>query len=145
MSEYGLTLNQQAALVRAAADNGMTIWLDRIPQEKLEDYSLKAHGLALQVSEFVNNGEMATLTRDELRGQLLSLVPDDYTIIIDQALHAISPLHVDVSGEIGKDNVRRLRAALHGIITAIEEHSPEDGAEGDSADSSCTGTVCPVM
>lgn len=126
-SSLALTLNQQRSLLRATADNALTAYLDRTEDlETLERRRLRAHGIAHQVKMFLKDGSVAELTRDELRAQLLRMVPSDYQLILDHLLAAVSSVHVDTAERIGENNVKRLASVCDGTTQATMQYIFED-------------------
>lgn len=149
-----MSLNQERSILRAASDNGLTLYLDQVdPAAKADEYRARAHGIALQVLAFVQNGNAAELTQGELRAQLVKLVPDEYRTLFDQLIGAVSPLHMDVGGKIGPNNVKRLEAVCLGVIEGSTHYRLEDRKDylppvakepaGDS-ETKCEGGVCPI-
>jgi hypothetical protein len=120
-------MNQERSILRAASDNGLTLYLDKVdPATKAEEYRARAHGIALQVLAFLQNGNAVELTQGELRTQLVKLVPTEYQTFLDQLIGAVSPLHLDVNGHVGPNNVKRLEAVCLGVIRGSTHYKLED-------------------
>lgn len=118
----GCSLNMQLCALRSAGDYTATPILDAsgdLPQAKLAMESV-----AQQALDFLDTGEVASLTRGELKARLLAIVPLKFHGVLRGALEAVSGRHLEVN-RIGARNVLRIRAYLEGILTGCTEYLDE--------------------
>ena len=122
-----LSMNQQRSLLRSISDNAITAILDFIDDyEKTEETLVTMRKITKEVYEFVKSGQVRTMTSGELKERLMSIVPDDYIIIVDQLLFAASIQRLEVGEYIGKRNEDRLMAVILGINLATGQYKMSD-------------------
>lgn len=118
---FGCSFNQQLAGLRAMGDNLAVAAIDRASPERFGQTKDRMSGLAQQLLDFLDTGNVADLTRDQFRAALERLVPPAHRPVLDGALSAVSSRQLDVY-RIGYNNVRRIRAVLTGLKTGCDEY-----------------------
>lgn len=120
-------MNQQRSILRAGADNGLTLYLDKMESPADADaHRATVHGVAVEVLAFLQSGEVAEMTGGVVQSRLIDLVPVGHQQFLNQLLAAISGGHVDIDRQIGSENVKRLEAVCVGVIQGSTYYSLAD-------------------
>ena len=82
-------------------------------------------GICDDVLAFLDSGDIAELTKNELKAKLLEVVPEESRDFANDVLSLVSVGNVDVQ-KIGSRNVKRVRAFLNGVIQGASEYKVGD-------------------
>jgi hypothetical protein len=122
------TMNVQRSGLRASGDLSVTVMLDRVALEDLEETKGRVKTFLDQIEEFAATGEIVTLTRTELTTLLLNKVSPKYTPWVLTALDA-ALLATDATAPIGDNNQRRIIAFVNGSRQAVALYNAQDRAD----------------
>ena len=89
------------------------------------DCSEAIEGFGDHILNFLDSGNIAGLTVNELKAELLEVVPEGSEDFVNDILSLVIMQNVDV-GSIGSRNVKRIRAFVKGVIRGAEDYAVED-------------------
>jgi len=127
---FRMTMNQERAMLRAAADNAFTLALDRMESPAAaEEYRARAHAVTLSVLKMLEGRNPVDFKPAHMREQIKAHVPAEYHTLRDHLLSAIDSFDVDWEKALGPVNIDRLRAVCYGVLRASwryrEDHRPD--------------------
>ena len=131
-----LGLNFQRASLRGTGDMSTTAILEYTPEQDVTKKQAQIQKYAKELLEFIETGSVAKLPIADLERELKKLVPDEFDFLVDGAIGYIVSQTVDVSGAIGEDNVKRIKAGLIGVITGAEKYDLKDRPKKEPTDGS---------
>jgi hypothetical protein len=118
------SLNLQRSALRAAGDLAATEYLDLRDEKDVPSVKEDILEITGKLDRFSHDGSIKDLTKGKIAEELSELIPEDYRDFTDLILDFID---VDVeTDKIGKNNLKRIRAALFGIIAGTNEYDVED-------------------
>jgi len=123
-----LSVNLQLAGLRSSGDISVVVGLDATGAESLAERKAQVKGIAEQMLDFLESGEVAALTQGELKTALYQLVPERFRSYADLALGQVATRHLEL-GLIGAVNVERIRAVLLGVVNGCEKYLDKYHAE----------------
>lgn len=119
------SLNMQRAGLRDVGDAGATVWLEEIDESKVDKRRVQIHDSCGKIIEFLETGQVASLTSSVLAQKLVDLVPDEYKWLPADVLAAVSL--AKTSNEIvGNNNIKRMIAFCRGMQRGAELYAIED-------------------
>lgn len=121
-----LGLNFQRASLRGTSDMSTTAVLEYTPEKEVTKKQEQIKKYAQDLLNFIGTGQVAKLPVNDLERELKKIVPDEFDFLVDGVIGYIVSQTVDVSGAIGEDNVKRIKAGLIGIITGAEKYDLND-------------------
>ena len=119
------SLNVQKSLLRGTGDSGITTVLENQSEEKVQEIADGVKTICNDVLNFLDSGNIAGLTVNELKAELLEVVPEGSEDFVNDILSLVIMQNVDV-GSIGSRNVKRIRAFVKGVIRGAEDYAVED-------------------
>lgn len=121
-----LGLNFQRSALRSSGDLASTIELEYCSVGAVEQEKASIIKYAKEALAFVDTGKIRDLPVDEVEKALKKIVPPEFSIFVDAAMGYIDSIDVDIDGKIGKDNVKRLKAFLCGVIAGAGHYDVKD-------------------
>lgn len=119
------SLNVQRSALRGTGDTGATTMLENQNSEEVTEIVNGVVGICNDVLDFLKTGDVANLTKGELKITLLNVVPEESADFVSDILAFVSVSNYDVQ-RVGSRNVKRIRAFLNGVIDGASKYSVED-------------------
>jgi hypothetical protein len=120
-----MSMNVQRASIRSGGDVGVTVALDAVAIESVDDVKAKVEDTAKAVLKFLEDGQVADLTQSAARRELEKLIPLNLRPYFDAVMSILSTKDVDIS-KLGADNVKRLKAGAAGVLSGCAQYANED-------------------
>lgn len=121
----GSSLNVQRSALRGTGDTGATTMLENQKEEEVAEIVQGVVEICNDVLDFLKTGDVADLTKGQLKTHLLEVVPKESADFVNDILAFVSVSNYDVQG-IGTRNVKRIRAFLNGIIRGAKKYDAGD-------------------
>lgn len=121
-----LGLNFQRSSLRGSGDMSTTAVLEYTDAAQVPNQKAQIQKYAKELLEFIETGECAKLPIADLDRELKEIVPAEFYFLVDSVIGYIAGKVVDVSGAIGEENVKRIKAGLIGIIMGAEKYDLKD-------------------
>lgn len=121
-----LGLNFERSSYRSAGDLSATATLEFAQPAHVEPQRAEIKKYAKSMLEFIETGQVAKLPIGELEKALKKLVPAEFAFLVDGVIGYIASKEIDVSGAIGANNVKRIKAGLIGILRGADAYDIKD-------------------
>jgi len=118
-------LNVQRSAIHGSGQVGVAAILDNRPTVEVPNDIKAIKETVKEIRKFLETGNVADLTMGEFRKALDKLIPEKYQPYFNAILAAVSNIHVDTQ-KVGKDNLKRIKAALNGIEYRADNYDLED-------------------
>jgi len=120
------SMNVQRSALRAAGDLAATGGLEFVKLDDVDRVQAEVKLVSKGILNWLKTGQVPNLTQSEINTKLKTLVPDEFAGYFDTVFTALSALNLNVGQKLGDKNLRRIVAAVTGIMTGAESYHKSD-------------------